>query len=318
MRYRQICWRQHRRNGYPHEIPAAPGTRIRAMKKLLGILGNDRGHWVGDGFPVRSLFGYDGDTAAISPFLLFDYAGPHNFTPNAGQPRGVGQHPHRGFETVTIVYDGEVSHRDSTGGGGTIGTGEVQWMTAGGGIIHEEYHSAGFSKAGGPFRVVQLWVNLPAKDKMTPPAYQSITRDTIRTVAFDGGSARIIAGEFDGTRGPARTFTPVNLWDVRLDGDAEVILPLPEGHNSMIAVLSGHVTIDGRGIGEAEIARLSPEEEGVVVHADGEAMVLVLTGEPIDEPVFGYGPFVMNTETEIRQAIEDFNSGRFGRVTATA
>jgi redox-sensitive bicupin YhaK (pirin superfamily) len=288
------------------------------MKTLLDILGNDREHWVGDGFPVRSLFGYNGDTTAISPFLLFDYAGPHNFTPNPGQPRGVGQHPHRGFETVTIVYEGEVSHRDSTGGGGTIGTGEVQWMTAGGGIIHEEYHSAGFSKAGGPFRVVQLWVNLPAKDKMAPPAYQSITRDTIPTVALDGGSARVIAGELDGIRGPARTFTPVNLWDIRLDADADVTLPLAEGHNSMIAVLSGHVTIDGRGIGEAEIARLSPAGEGIPVHADGDAMVLVLTGEPIDEPVFGYGPFVMNSEAEIRQAIEDFNSGRFGRVPAVA
>jgi redox-sensitive bicupin YhaK (pirin superfamily) len=288
------------------------------MKKLLGTLGNDSGHWVGDGFPVRSLFSYNGDTAAISPFLLFDYAGPHDFAPNAGQPRGVGQHPHRGFETVTIVYDGEVSHRDSTGGGGTIGTGEVQWMTAGGGIIHEEYHSPGFSKAGGPFRVVQLWVNLPAQHKMAPPAYQSITRETIPNVALDGGSARIIAGDLYGTRGPARTFTPVNLWDVRLTADANVTLPLPEGHNSMIAVLSGHVTIDGHGIGEAEIARFSTEGEGVFVHADGNAMILVLTGEPIDEPVFGYGPFVMNTEAEIRQAIEDFNSGRFGRVPAAA
>ena len=288
------------------------------MKKLLGTLGNNSGHWVGDGFPVRSLFSYNGDTVAISPFLLFDYAGPYLFESNAGQPRGVGQHPHRGFETVTIVYDGEVSHKDSTGGGGTIGTGEVPWMTAGGGIIHEEYHSAGFSKAGGPFRVVQLWVNLPAKDKMAPPAYQSITHDTIPSVALDGGSARIIAGELHGTHGPARTFTPINLWDVRLAANADVVLPLPKGHNSMIAVLSGHVTIDGRGIGEAEIARLSADGEGISVHADGDAMILVLTGEPIDEPVFGYGPFVMNTEAEIRQAIEDFNSGRFGRVPAAA
>jgi redox-sensitive bicupin YhaK (pirin superfamily) len=290
----------------------------KAVKKLLGTLSNNTGHWVGDGFPVRSLFSYNGDTAAISPFLLFDYAGPHDFAPNPGQPRGVGQHPHRGFETVTIVYDGEVSHRDSTGGGGTIGAGEVQWMTAGGGIIHEEYHSPGFSKAGGPFRVVQLWVNLPAKDKMTRPAYQSITRDAIPSVTFEGGSARIIAGDLHGTRGPARTFTPVNLWDVRLAADADVELPLPEGHNSMIAVLAGHVTIDGQPFGAAEIARFSTHGEGTSVHADGEAMILVLTGEPIDEPVFGYGPFVMSNEAEIRQAIEDFNSGQFGRVAATA
>ena len=286
------------------------------MKTLIDTFSNDAGHWVGDGFPVRSLFSYHGNTDGISPFLLFDYAGPWNFEPNDGHPRGVGQHPHRGFETVTIVYDGEVSHHDSTGGGGTIGTGEVQWMTAGGGIIHEEYHSAGFSKTGGPFRMVQLWVNLPAKDKMTPAGYQAITRDMIPEVALDGGRARIIAGNLDGTAGPARTFTPVNLWDVRLDADAEVTLPLPDGHNSMIAVLSGHVTIDGKGLGEAEIARFSTDGEGVTIKADGETMILVLTGEPIDEPVFGHGPFVMNTETEIRQAIADFNSGQFGGVAA--
>lgn len=282
------------------------------MKTLDTILRNDTGHWVGDGFPVRSLFSYHGDTDAISPFLLFDYAGPWNFQPTNGEPRGVGQHPHRGFETVTIVYDGEVSHRDSTGGGGTIGTGEVQWMTAGSGIIHEEFHSPGYSKTGGPFRMVQLWVNLPAKDKMTPAEYQAITRDMIPEVALDGGRARIIAGDLNDTKGPARTFSPVNLWDVRLDADAEVTLPLPDGHTSMIAVLSGHVTIDGKGLGEAEIARFSLNGEGVTVKADGDAMLLVLTGEPIDEPVVGHGPFVMNSEAEIRQAFADFNSGRFG------
>ena len=282
------------------------------MKTLDTILRNDTGHWVGDGFPVRSLFSYHGDTDAISPFLLFDYAGPWNFQPTNGEPRGVGQHPHRGFETVTIVYDGEVSHRDSTGGGGTIGTGEVQWMTAGSGIIHEEFHSPGYSKTGGPFRMVQLWVNLPAKDKMTPAEYQAITRDMIPEVALDGGRARIIAGDLNDTKGPARTFSPVNLWDVRLDADAEVTLPLPDGHTSMIAVLSGHVTIDSKGLGEAEIARFSLNGEGVTVKADGDAMLLVLTGEPIDEPVVGHGPFVMNSEAEIRQAFTDFNSGRFG------
>ena len=284
------------------------------MKDIEAILRNDSGHWVGDGFPVRSLFSYHGDTQAISPFLLFDYAGPWNFEPTAGQPRGVGEHPHRGFETVTIVYDGEVSHRDSTGGGGTIGSGEVQWMTAGAGVLHEEFHSPGYSKTGGPFRMVQLWVNLPAADKMTAPKYQAITRDMIPEVSFEGGRARIIAGDFGGTAGPASTFTPVNLWDVRLDADADVTLPLPDGHNAMIAVLSGHVTIGGKGVGEAEIARLSVEGEGAAVKADGNAMVLVMTGEPIDEPVVGHGPFVMNSQEEIRTAIADFNSGRFGRL----
>lgn len=289
------------------------------MKKLLEILRSSGAHWVGDGFPVRSLFGYNGDTRAVSPFLLFDYAGPHLFEP-AAQPRGVGQHPHRGFETVTIVYDGEVSHRDSTGGGGTIGPGDVQWMTAAGGIIHEEFHSPAFTKTGGPFRMVQLWVNLPARDKMSPPSYQAITSDQIPSVSLAGGQgrARVIAGDFDGTRGPATTFTPVNLWDVRLDAGAAAELPLPNGHNAMIAVLAGRVTIDGQAVGEAEIARLSSDGEGARVQADGDSILLVMTGEPIDEPVVGYGPFVMNTEGEIRQAIDDFNSGRFSRVAQPA
>lgn len=277
---------------------------------------NTARHWVGDGFPVRSLFSYHGDTESISPFLLFDYAGPWDFEPNDGPPRGVGQHPHRGFETVTVVYDGEVSHRDSAGNGGTIGSGEVQWMTAGGGIVHEEFHSQGYSKTGGPFRMVQLWVNLPAKDKYAPPGYQAITRDMIPEVSFDGGRARIIAGDFDGTRGPARTFTPINLWDLRLDADARVDLPLPEGHNSMVAVLAGHVTIDGRGAEQSEIVRLTTQGEGVSITANGDSLLLILSGEPIDEPVVGHGPFVMNTETEIRQAIDDFNAGRLGAIGA--
>lgn len=286
------------------------------MKKIVDILRSDSNHWVGDGFPVRSLFSYHGDTQAISPFLLFDYAGPHVFEPGEGAPRGVGQHPHRGFETVTIVYDGEVSHADSTGGGGTIGPGDVQWMTAAGGIIHEEYHSPGFSKAGGPFRMVQLWVNLPAKDKMSAPRYQAITSAEIPVVDFDGGKARIIAGKYEGTNGPASTFTPINLWDVRLNADADLTLDLPDGHNAMIAVLSGHVTIEGQPVGEAEIARLSVDGKGAVIHADGDAMLLVMTGEPIDEPVFGHGPFVMNSEAEIRSAIDDYNKGHFTRAAA--
>ncbi|MDE8654674.1 pirin family protein [Novosphingobium album (ex Liu et al. 2023)] len=286
------------------------------MKTLVDILRSSGSHWVGDGFPVHSLFSYHGDTKAISPFLLLDYAAPYMFEPNAASPRGVGQHPHRGFETVTIVYDGEVSHRDSSGGGGTIGAGDVQWMTAAGGIIHEEYHSEGFSKTGGPFHMVQLWVNLPANDKMKPASYQGITADQIPTIAIDGGTARIIAGELDGMSGPARTFSPINLWDMRLEADKDVRLALPEGHNAMIAVLSGHITVDGEGVGAAEIARLSVEGEDVTLHTDGKAMILVMTGEPIDEPVVGYGPFVMNSEAEIRTAIDDFNSGRFGKAAA--
>jgi redox-sensitive bicupin YhaK (pirin superfamily) len=277
-------------------------------------------HWVGDGFPVRTLFSYDRGAADTSPFLLFDYAGPHLFEPapnlGKGGQRGVGQHPHRGFETVTIVYDGEVAHKDSTGQGGVIGPGDVQWMTAAGGIIHEEFHSPAFSKTGGPFRMVQLWVNLPAKAKMGQPGYQGIAKADIPvvTLAEGAGAARVIAGEFRGAKGPARTATPINLWDVRLAAGADVAVDLPEGHTAMIAVLAGHVTIGAQGFGEAEIARLARTGGGVQVKADSNAILLVLTGEPIAEPVVGYGPFVMNTPQEIRQAVDDFNSGKFGRI----
>lgn len=282
-------------------------------KTILGRYGNDRSHWVGDGFPVRSLFSYHALGAHISPFLLLDYGGPHFFEPTETR-RGVGEHPHRGFETVTIVYDGEVEHRDSAGNGGVIGPGDVQWMTAAGGIIHEEYHSPAFARTGGPFRMVQLWVNLPAKDKMGPGGYQGIVSADIPVVglAGEGNSARIIAGELDGTKGPARTFTPINVWDVKLARDSDVTLPLPEGHTSMLVVLSGHVTVNGtQEAGAAEVILLSREGGEVAIHADGDTTLLVLTGEPIDEPIFGHGPFVMNTEAEIRQAFDDYNSGRF-------
>lgn len=288
------------------------------IKTIIGRYGNNRGHWVGDGFPVRSLFSYNGLGSHISPFLLLDYAGPHNFTPTT-ERRGVGKHPHRGFETVTIVYDGEVEHRDSAGNGGIIGPGDVQWMTAAGGIVHEEYHSPAFAKTGGPFRMVQLWVNLPAKNKMAPGGYQAIISSDIPEVSLpDGaGTARIIAGKFGDTHGPAKTFTPINMWDVRVKGDTDVTLPLPEGHTAMIVVLTGHVTVNGaQAAGEAEMMLLSREGEDVSIHANGDAMLLVLTGEPIDEPIFGHGPFVMNTETEIRQAVDDYNSGRFLAVAA--
>lgn len=282
-------------------------------KKILGRYGNDRGHWVGDGFPVRSLFNYDAHGALVSPFLLLDYAGPHVFEPTTKR-RGVGQHPHRGFETVTIVYDGMVEHRDSAGHGGIIGPGDVQWMTAAGGIIHEEYHAPDFARTGGPFRMVQLWVNLPARDKMAPAGYQGINTADIPTVALpDGaGTARIIAGEMLGEKGPARTFTPINVWDVRLTAGADVTLDLPDGHTALLVVLVGHVTVNGgQPLGEAEVLVLDRAGAGARVQADGAVTLLVLTGEPIDEPIAGYGPFVMNTEAEIRQAIADFNSGRF-------
>ncbi len=286
------------------------------MKQVLGVYGNPRQHWVGDGFPVRSLFSHNTLGPHVSPFLLLDYAGPHWFDP-APAPRGVGQHPHRGFETVTIVYDGEVAHRDSTGKGGVIGPGDVQWMTAAGGILHEEFHSPAFSRTGGPFRMIQLWVNLPAKDKMSMPGYQAIRADDIPSIVLpDGaGQVRVIAGAFDGRRGPARTFTPINVWDMRLRGDATVTLDLPQEHTSMLVVLSGRIIVNGtQDAGEAEMVLLDRRGDGVTIDTESDAIVLVLTGAPIDEPVVGHGPFVMNNEAEIRQAIDDFNGGHFGLI----
>jgi hypothetical protein len=287
------------------------------MKKIVGIHGNPHQHWVGDGFPVRTLFSYDRLGPLVSPFLLLDFGGPTVFEP-ATKPRGVGQHPHRGFETVTIVYEGEVAHRDSTGQGGVIGPGDVQWMTAGGGILHEEFHSPNYTRTGGPFRMVQLWVNLPAKHKMTAPCYQGIVDADIPSVelAEGAGRGRIIAGEFGAVRGPARSFTPVNVWDLRLKAGKSVMLEIPEGHNAGLVVLSGRIKVNGeeQTAGEAQMVLLSREGAGALVEAGEEAIVLVLSGEPIDEPVVGYGPFVMNSEAEIRAAIADFNAGRFGRM----
>jgi len=285
-------------------------------KKVLSTSSAPDRHWVGDGFPVHGMFGYTGDTKRISPFLLLDYAAPTRFEPTTKR-RGVGEHPHRGFETVTIVYDGEVEHRDSTGGGGVIGRGDVQWMTAGSGIVHQEFHSEKYAKAGGPFEMVQLLVNLPAKDKMAPPGYQPITDAQIPAVSLPGeaGSVRVIAGEYGGREGPARTFTPMNVWDVRLDAGKIAQLAQPEGWTAQVVVLAGTVQVNGDTIlRAAQMATLSTEGGGVSIEANNEAKILLLAGEPIDEPVVGYGPFVMNTREEIVQAIDDFNGGKFGRV----
>jgi redox-sensitive bicupin YhaK (pirin superfamily) len=288
------------------------------MKSVSFIQRNTQGHWVGDGFPVRTLFSYNDDPAAFSPFLMLDYGGPMNFEPTS-QRRGVGAHPHRGFETVTIVYDGEVSHRDSSGGGGTIGPGDVQWMTAASGIVHEEFHSEAFGRAGGPFRMVQLWVNLPARDKMAPPGYQGITAAQTPTVALpdvngeDAGTVRLIAGEFQDARGPAHTFTPMQVWDVQLKTGHTVNLPAPDGHTTVPLVYQGRVkTADGQEAGDAEMIVYERAGESVQLTAMADTTLLWLCGEPIDEPVVGYGPFVMNTPQEIQQAFVDFQSGRMG------
>jgi redox-sensitive bicupin YhaK (pirin superfamily) len=288
------------------------------MKQILGVYSAPRPHWVGDGFPVRSLFSYNSHGQHLSPFLMLDYAAPAQFAP-ATQRRGVGQHPHRGFETVTIVYQGEVDHRDSTGAGGHIGPGDVQWMTAASGIIHEEFHSEAFTRNGGTLEMVQLWVNLPAKDKRADAGYQTLLDRDIPSVplADDAGRVRVIAGEFDGHRGPAHTFTPINVWDVRLNQGGTTRLNVPEGHTLALVVLHGTVLVNGTQVArEAQMVLLDRSGTEVAIEANTDATLLLLGGEPIDEPIVGYGPFVMNTQEEISQAIADFNSGKFGRMAA--
>jgi quercetin 2,3-dioxygenase len=288
------------------------------MKKILGLYSAPRQHWVGDGVPVRSMFSHATHGAHLSPFLLLDYAGPAQFAPAARQ-RGVGEHPHRGFETVTIVYQGEVEHRDSSGGGGTIGPGDVQWMTAASGILHDEFHAGEFTRAGGTLEMVQLWVNLPAKDKSAPAGYQSIRSGDIPSVALpdQAGSLRVIAGEHAGRRGPARTFTPIDVWDLRLGAGKSVRLNAEEGRTLALVVLRGTVLVNDDIVArEAQWVLLERTGTDFSVEANSDATVLVLSGQPIDEPVVAYGPFVMNTEAEIRQAIEDFNQGRLARSLA--
>lgn len=288
------------------------------MKNITATYSAPRGHWVGNGFPVRSLFTYDRmGPHHVTPFLMLDYAGPYDFTP-ASEPRGVGAHPHRGFETVTIVYDGEVEHRDSAGGGGVIRKGDVQWMTAGNGIVHEEFHSPDYSRSGGPFEMVQLWVNLRAADKPVEPSYQSIRAKDIPTVELEdhAGLVNVIAGEFSGHSGPAKTFSPINVWDLRLNPNGAATLEMPEGHTAMVVVLSGTVQVnDSRILRDADLAVFDRAGSGVRLESNGHAKVLVLTGEPINEPVVGHGPFVMNSAEEIQESIAGFRSGCWGRAS---
>ena len=288
------------------------------MKKVLFKQRSEAAHWVGDGFPVRSIFTYQDDVKRLSPFLLMDYAGPVEFPPSTSDHvRGVGEHPHRGFETVTIVYSGEVEHRDSAGGGGKIGPGDIQWMTAASGLVHEEKHGREFAKRGGLFEMVQLWVNLPAKDKMSKPRYQGIVDADVPRVELAGGagSLRVIAGVFENNNGPAKTFTPIDLWDIRLKSGKMTELQMPKGHTALVFVLNGRVELaDGEILESAELAVLDRSEAAFTLKAlDVDAKILVLGGEPIDEPIVGYGPFVMNTKAEIQQAFVDFDAGRMGR-----
>lgn len=284
------------------------------MKKIQGVYSSPNPHWVGDGFPVRSLFTYDNLAQHISPFLLLDYAGPHDFSPTRAR-RGVGQHPHRGFETVTIVYQGELEHRDSTGAGGLIGPGDVQWMTAAGGILHEEFHSPAFAEKGGTLEMVQLWVNLPAKDKSAPAGYQTLLSTDIPVVPLSNGSLRVIAGEYRGHKGPARTFSPMDVWDLQLKPGAQVRLPSAAGRSTALVMLRGKLQVNGvREVGPAQLVLFERAGDELLLEAQTDVSVLLLSGEPLDEPIVGYGPFVMNSEAEIAEAFEDFRSGRFGQM----
>lgn len=286
------------------------------MKKLLRIHQSSGMHWVGNGFPVRSVFDYNGLGRELSPFLLLDYAAPYQFPPGT-EKRGVGAHPHKGFETVTVAYQGELEHRDSSGGGGKIGAGDVQWMTAGKGIVHEEFHSTDFTKKGGTLQMVQLWVNLRAKDKSAQPGYQTLLNAQIPNIALpqDTGSVRVIAGEFAGQKGPARTFTPINLWDVNLMAGGATELPLPDGHTTTLLVLSGKVILNGeRETAEGDLAFFEQTGNGIALKATTDTKLLVMSGEPIAEPIVGHGPFVMNSRAEIQQAFEDYQLGRMGEL----
>jgi len=283
------------------------------MKQLHRITRTDDSHWVGDGFPVRTLFSYNTPDAEVSPFLMLDYAGPADF-PAASTPRGVGMHPHRGFETVTLLYQGEVEHHDTAGHGGLIGPGDVQWMTAAKGLLHEEMHSPAFTRRGGTFEAIQLWVNLPAQYKMIEPHYQSITSDRIPVVKLDdeGSVVRVIAGYYQGLKGPANTYTPINLWELRLLAGQTVELDFPENYTTLLFALKGSVKINNSAtINDAELAFFERLGKTITLTALKEATLLIMNGEPIDEPIAGYGPFVMNTQQEIRQAVEDFDAGRF-------
>ncbi len=281
-------------------------------------------HWVGNGFPVRSVFDYNGLGRELSPFLLLDYAAPYEFPPG-NEKRGVGGHPHKGFETVTVAYQGELEHRDSSGGGGKIGAGDVQWMTAGNGIVHEEFHSNEFTRKGGTLQMVQLWVNLRAKDKSAKAGYQTLLKAQIPNVPLpqDAGMVRLIAGEYGGHKGPAKTFTPINLWDANLRAGKSAELPLPDGHTTTFLVLSGEVTVNGEregpsrtGLREGDLAIFARAGDSIALEAKTDARLLVMDGEPIAEPVVGHGPFVMNSRAEIQQAFEDYQLGRMGEIAS--
>jgi len=284
-------------------------------RTVAGIYRATPPHWVGDGFFVSSYFPRPSLPAErVSPFLLMDYGPPRAYAPKEHGQRGVGWHPHRGFETVTLAWEGVVEHNDNAGHAGSVGPGDVQWMTAASGILHQEYHGREFSRSGGRMHMMQLWVNLPRKDKMGPPGYQGISAAQIHSVSLGAGAGtvRVVAGEYAGTRGPARTFTPITMLDVELKAGGRLPVSLPAHHNALVVVASGRVTTGGKSAGAGELVLFGNDGERIELHAEADAHVLILAGEPIAEPIVQHGPFVMNTEEEIYQAMVDFNAGKFG------
>ncbi len=288
------------------------------MKKQIEklVMKPERPGMVGDGFRVFNYIPRSGITQQrISPFLMLDFNAAYDFGAS-DHIRGVDVHPHKGFETVTIAYQGSVAHHDSAGNSGVIRPGDVQWMTAGNGILHKEYHEEEFSRRGGLFEMVQLWVNLPQRFKTVDPHYQSLTSDKMGVVQLPGnaGTVRVIAGETHGVKGPAVTYTPVNVFDIRLKTGGEFIATIPASHNTALLVIGGEVTVNGTPAPEHSFVLFANEGEDVQLKAAGDSVVLLLSGEPIHEPIVSYGPFVMNTEGEIREAIMDFNLGKFGHL----
>jgi len=271
---------------------------------------------VGDGFRVYNYFPSSNPIRdRISPFLMLDFGAEFDFGPS-DHPRGVDVHPHKGFETVTIAYKGSVAHHDSSGNSGVIRPGDVQWMTAGGGILHKEYHETEFSKKGGPFEMVQLWVNLPKKDKLTPPKYQALESDKINKAILDNNSGfvKVIAGSFNGTKGSATTFTDVNLFDIRMNAGGTLSTSVPANHNTSLLVINGDVEVNGTKVGKHQFVLFKNEGDEINIRANDESIILLLSGEPINEPIAQYGPFVMNTQQELQEAFEEFQNGKFGEL----
>jgi len=285
------------------------------QRPIEQIIAPPPAHMVGDGFRVHNFFPSNGKIPLqrLSPFFLMDYGAKVEYPPS-NTPRGVGVHPHRGFETVTLSYYGKVAHHDSAGNAGVIGEGDVQWMTAASGVLHKEYHEAAWSKKGGLMQMVQLWVNLPAKYKMSPPKYQPIKREEFGQAILSGGQGvvEVIAGNYNATKGAASTFTPIEMYNARLNKGAIVDFSLPEYYNTAFLVIEGSVTVNGQTVKVDHLVIFANEGTEIVMEATENAIILILSGEPLNESIFPYGPFVMNTKQEILQAYEDLNNGKFG------